>query len=187
MTNAKGETRPAEGWLHSSGRARKLANVAVTADQTEIPAVVCAKAKGMKDAWYLATSRSDLSASAIVKLYGKRFSIEETFRDLKDPRYGMGMSATRIRSARRRDRLFLLFAFTHALLTLLGAASERSGYDKTLKANTSKARTHSLFNQGRFLFDAIPNMSDDRLLPIMEHFEHVLREQAVVRTLFGVL
>ena len=187
VTNARGESRPAEDWLHASGRARMLKGVAVTADQTDIPAVVCAKAKGMKDAWFLATSRSDLSASAVVKLYGKRFTIEETFRDLKDARYGLGMSATRVRSARRRDRLFLLFAFSHALLTLLGAASERSGYDRTLKANTSKKRTHSLFNQGRHLFDAIPNMSDERLLPIMEHFEDILREQAVVRELFGIL
>jgi hypothetical protein len=30
-------------------------------------------------------------------------------------------------------------------------------------------------------------MSDERLLPIMEHFEDVLREQAVVRELFGIL
>ena len=34
-----------------------------------------------------------------------------------------------------------------ALLTLLGAAGESLGYDRWLKANTVKTRTHSLFRQ----------------------------------------
>lgn len=187
VTNSKGESRRADEWLQASGRARMLRDVEVTTARTPIPAIVCVKAKGMKEPWLLATSRSDLTASAVVKIYGRRFTIEETFRDLKDPRYGYGLSATRVRSPKRRDRLFLLFALTHVLLTLLGAASERSGYDRMLKANTSKKRTHSLFNQGRYLYDAIPNMSDDRLEPIMKHFEDVLREHAVVRELFGIL
>ena len=187
VTNSKGESRRADEWLHSSGRARMLKGVDVTTRRTPIPAIVCVKAKGMKEPWLLATSRSDLPASGVVKIYGRRFTIEETFRDLKDPRYGFGLSATRVRSPNRRDRLLLLFALTHVLLTLLGAASERSGYDRMLKANTSTKRTHLLFNQGRYLYDAIPNMSDERLEPIMEHFEQVLREHAVVRELFAIL
>jgi hypothetical protein len=42
-------------------------------------------------------------------------------------RFGLGLSATHIRRTDRRDRLLLLFALAHALLTLLGEASERSG------------------------------------------------------------
>ncbi|WP_373043974.1 hypothetical protein [Vulgatibacter sp.] len=48
----------------------------------------------MKDAWCQATSRSDLPASAIVKVYGKRFTIQENFRDTKDLRFGMGPCST---------------------------------------------------------------------------------------------
>jgi hypothetical protein len=29
-----------------------------------------------------------------VRLYGRRFTIEEAFRDVKDPRYGLGLSTT---------------------------------------------------------------------------------------------
>ena len=36
-------------------------------------------------------------------------------------------------------------------LSLLGAAGERIGYDRWLKANTVKRRTHSLFRQGLML------------------------------------
>jgi hypothetical protein len=49
----------------------------------------------------------------------------------------------------RRDRLFLISAIAIIFLTLLGAASEKSGYDSYLKANTEKKRTHSLLNQGK--------------------------------------
>jgi len=59
-----------------------------------------------------------------VKFYSRRFTIEEVFRDTKDLHFGLGLSATHIRDERRRDRLLLLVAIGHRLLTLLGAASE---------------------------------------------------------------
>ncbi len=113
----------------------------------------------MKEPWCLATSLAARTASDVVKLYGKRFTIEETFRDAKDIRFGMGLSATHIRDAGRRDRLLLLAAIAHALLTWLGAAS----MDRYLKVNTSKERTHSLFRQGAYWYGAILNMRDDWL------------------------
>jgi len=78
----------------------------------------------MKEAWCLATTLSDAKAADIVKLYGRRFTIEETFRDQKNLRFGLGLSATHIGSTDRRDRLLLLAAIAQALLTLLGAAGE---------------------------------------------------------------
>jgi len=51
----------------------------------------------------------------------------------------------------RRDRLWLIAAFAVMLLTLLGAAGEVLGYDRFLKSNTAKRRTHSLFRQGCML------------------------------------
>jgi hypothetical protein len=50
-------------------------------------------------------------------------------------------------------RLWLLNAFAVALLTLLGAAGEALGYDRHVKSNTSKRRTHSLFRQGCMLYE----------------------------------
>ena len=41
-----------------------------------------------------ASSRTDLKLTDIVSLYGRRFTIEETFRDTKDLRFGLGLSAT---------------------------------------------------------------------------------------------
>jgi len=90
-----------------------------------------------------------LNASEIVAAYSKRFTIEESFHT-KDPRFGMGLSATHVGRTDRRDRLMLIGALAQALLTLLGAACEEVGLDRKLKANTVKRRTTSLFNQGWF-------------------------------------
>ena len=62
--------------------------------------------------------------------YAKRWGIETSFRDIKGMRFGMGMSAMRIRQPKRRDRMLLLSALSIALLTLLGAAGESLGYDR---------------------------------------------------------
>jgi hypothetical protein len=120
-----------------------------------------------------------------VALYGKRFTTEENFRDTKDIRFGLGLSATHIGAPDRRDRLLLLCALSQALLTLLGAACERTGLDQRLKANTSKKRTHSLFRQGSFWFTAIPTMRDEWFDPLMIAFEEILREHARFTEIFA--
>jgi len=187
VTDAAGTTLAASEWLSKTGRAKMLKGARVTDDKTEVPAVVLVHDKRMKDTWCLATSRADLAAAGVAKLYGRRFTIEETFRDTKDVHFGMGLSATHIRNTDRRDRLLFLGAIAHALLTLLGAAGERCGLDRTLKANTVKRRTLSLFRQGSFWYEAIPAMPDERLILLMSAYDECVREQALLREIFGLL
>ena len=187
LTEQFGDQRPASQWLHQTGRARLLKDMAVTADCYVLPAVVVVHDKRMKDPWCLATNRSDLKASEIVKLYGKRFTIEETFRDTKDIHFGMGLKATHIGDSSRRDRLLLLGAMAHALLTLLGDAGERAGMDRMLKVNTSKARQHSLYNQGSFWYDALPNMPHERVAMLMAAYDATIREHEFFSEIFGVI
>ena len=122
-----------------------------------------------------------------MKLYGRRFTIEETFRDTKNLRFGLGLSATHIRSAARRDRMLLLAAIAHALLTLLGAAGEAAGLDRTLKSNTSAKRQLSLFNQGCQWYAKIPNMRDDRLAALMTAYDRIVRDHTVFCQIFGII
>lgn len=183
----KGETKPAKQWLPPSGRATKLPHARVTRNRTEVGAVVVVRAKKMKEAWFLATSYADRSAAQTVKRYGRRFTIEETFRDQKDLHFGMGLSATHIRSEARRDRLLMLLAIAHALLTLLGAASERSGMDAYLKVNTVKRRTHSLFRQGSYWYHCLPTMRHDWLERLMNAFSEVLAEQKKMTEIMGAI
>jgi len=180
-----GEKRKAKDWLPPSGRAVLLRNPSVTNHKYSLPAVVCVKAPKMKEAWCLATSLGDRPASKIVELYGRRFTIEESFRDIKDAHFGLGLSATRLGSTKRRDRLLLVGALAMALLTLLGAAGESLGMDRMLKANTSKKRTHSLFRQGLLYYDRIDTMSDEKLAPLMEAFVGQLKQHAIFQQIFG--
>ena len=187
VTDVSGATKTAAQWLEKTGRAKMLKDVGVTEDKSPVPAVVLVHDKRMKDAWCLATSRVDLGAAGVTKLYGRRFTIEETFRDTKDVHFGMGLSATHIGSAGRRDRLLFLAALAYALLVLLGAAGERCGLDRTLKASTTKRRTLSLYKQGCHWYDAIPAMTDERFELLMNAYDECLREHEDIQVIFGVL
>ena len=137
-----GEVRTAGTWVPLNGRIRQLCGAKVTKDRYGLDSVVCVKARGMKEPWCLAVGGATITGATAVKLYARRFTIEETFRDTKDQRYGLGLSATHVRDVNRRDRLLLSCAMAMTLLTLLGAAGESLGMDRMLKANTVKKRTH---------------------------------------------
>ena len=170
VTDANNETRPAVEWVGKGGRARKLRDARITAKGQLVGAVVCAHAKGMKECWCLAASDAEAPTAGLVNHYARRWTIEPSFRDTKDLRFGMGLSATRIGEPTRRDRLLLVSAFATALLTMLGTTGESLGMDRLLKSNTSKTRTHSLFRQGCMLYDLIPTMPEHRLAPLMARF-----------------
>lgn len=184
---ADGERKPASQWVPPTGRATMIRGARVTRTRAEVPAVVVVRAPRMKEAWCLATTLSDTKAADVVKLYGRRFTIEETFRDQKNLRFGMGLSATHIGSTDRRDRLLLLAAIAQALLTLLGAAGEECGLDRLMKTNTSKKRTMSLLNQGINLYAAIPMMGDEKLALLMKTYDAVVRRHEIFRSVFGVI
>src|SRR5882672_3563757 len=185
VASADGDGRRGKDWVLKTGRPLLLRGATVTNRKYQLPAVVCVKAPAMKEAWCLATSHGDKPASEIVKLYGRRFTIEETFRDTKDLHFGLGLSATRIGDPKRRDRLLLIGALAMALLTLLGAAGEGLGMDRMLKANTSKKRTHSLFRQGLLYYDQIPMMAIEKLTPLLEAFVALLKQHLVFQAIFG--
>jgi hypothetical protein len=186
VSAADGPTRPAGEWVGQGGRARKLRDAAVTEAQYPVGAVVCVHAKGMKEAWCLATSNAAASSRQIIDLYSKRWSVEPSFRDTKDLRFGLGLASVRISDPQRRDRLLLLNAFAVVLLTLLGAAGESLGMDRHLKSNTVRTRTHSLFRQGCMLYDLIPNMPEHRLRPLVEQYAEILQQSRVVTETFAI-
>ena len=78
-----------------------------------------------------------------------------------------------------------LIAFAIALHTLFGAAGEALGYDRYLKSNTTKRRTHSLFRQGCMLYELIPTIPEVRSL--IERFTTMLAEFPVFADTFGAI
>ena len=111
--------------------------------------------------------------------YGKRFTIEESLRDIKDDRFGLGLKEVHVKDCGRRDRLIWVCVLAHSLLTLLGAAGEAEGLDRILKSNTSTRRQLSLFRQGLRWYDLIPNMPEPRLRKLMTRFDQILLEHAI--------
>jgi hypothetical protein len=81
----------------------------------------------------------------------------------------------------------LLNAFAIMLLTLLGAAGESLGMDRQLRTSTTKRRVHSLFRQGCLLYELIPNMPEERLRPLIEKYQELLRENRVFSEAFGII
>ena len=187
VTDADGTMQSGEEWVPSNGRAKRIEGALLTAAKGSVPVVVCVKKAKMKDGWCLATNLSEMTSAEIVNLYGRRFTIEETFRDVKDQRFGMGLKATSIGRPDRRDRLLFVAAIAHALMSLLGAAGEKLGLDRMLKVNTSKTRQLSLYRQGLFWYQALPNMREERFQSLMTAYSEILQEHAVMREVFGVL
>jgi hypothetical protein len=189
VTAASGERRKAADWVGPGGRARVLHGATVTGLNYPVGTVVCVHATGRKEPWCLVTNTTDKTARELVNLYAKRWGSECQFRDSKDIRYGMGMSDVHVSTPARRDRLWLINAFAVALLTLLGAAGEALGFDRMLKSNTTKRRTHSLLRQGIMLYQLILTMPQHRLLPLVETFVKTftewLKAQPVFAGMFG--
>lgn len=182
-----GEKRKAGDWISKRGPAKQIRGALVTGRKTAVGAVVCVQRKGMKDKWCLATNFEKAKASEVIDLYSRRFTIEEGFRDLKDIRFGMGLSSVRVGSPERRDRLLLISAFAIALLTLLGAAGESIGLERRMKANTVKRRSYSLFNQGCFYYQWMANVPDATFRALVTRFAEVVRDHAVFREAFGLI
>lgn len=184
---AAGQSRPAKGWIGPSGRARLLPQATVTAQNCPVGAVVCVQAKDMKEPWCLATSLTTVDAKAMIAMYSRRWGIECSFRDAKDWHFGMGMSATRISTPARRDRLWLIAALAIVLLTVLGAAGEAIGHDRHLRTSTAKRRVHSLFRQGVMYYQLIPTMPDTRLRPLMQKFDELIQSHQLLKAGFGLI
>ena len=182
VESATGETHMAHSWVPARGQTLELVGAFVTEQRFPVN-VVCVKEPAMKDAWHLATTLAG-DKGRVVQLYGRRFTCEETFRDEKDRRFGMGFSETSVSTPERRDRFLVIIMLATILLTLLGGAGEQLGRDRQLKANTSKKRTHSLFRQGReYLADRLHRCAAE----LKRCFDELLEAHSLEASTFALI
>ena len=106
---------------------------------------------GQTEPWLLATSPSlaALCAKEIVALYSRRMQIEETFRDLKNPQWGMGLSSSQTRQPKRLAVLLLIAALLSFALWLIGLAVRESGYSVQYGSRKKAASTLSILSLAR--------------------------------------
>ncbi len=181
-----GNAKKGGDWVPKNGHALLLPRAQVTARKYEVEAVVAVKCEAMKDEWLLATSLRE-KADALVKLYGRRFTIEENFRDEKDWRFGLGAVYVNIKRTDRRDKLCFVIALAVVLLTLLGHAGEQLGLDRALRANTVKTRTHSLFRQGREYYRGVVGKLENALELLWASFWNAFTSQGSSRDELGII
>jgi hypothetical protein len=84
--------------------------------------------KSATEPWLLASSlaQSQYTPAQVVAIYGKRMQIEESFRDLKSHRYGMGFEDSQTRDSKRLSVLMLLNLLAGFAAWLLSLAVERT-------------------------------------------------------------
>lgn len=110
-------------------------------------------AKGQKEPWILASSlpKSSFDAEKIVKLYSFRMQIEQSFRDIKNSKYGFSFKHTLTRSVKRLNILLLIAAIINFILWSVGVLAEQKNWQFKCQSNTSKKRTLSLFYLGSII------------------------------------
>lgn len=99
-------------------------------------------AKGAKEPWLIVSSLSpaDVSAKIIMLFYKKRMQIEESFRDLKNTRNGLGLRHCRNRCAERLNVALLIAALAILVLWLFGMATKQQNLHYSFLSNTEKRR-----------------------------------------------
>lgn len=170
-----GEVKKGVEWLRADGHAISIKGAYMTLEEYGVNQIVVVKDKGMKSSWILA-SNTDMKTREIINSYAKRWKIEPYFRDLKDGRFGYGLGEAHIKSSVRRDRLMLIVALSYRLLILLGEAGESLGFDKKLKVNTVKTRTHSIFTQGKFYYEFFYRFTKTEQKSLVSAFEALLMQ-----------
>ena len=101
-----------------------------------------------REPWLLATSPrlASLSPEQVVQLYAGRMQIEQTFRDLKNHKWGMGLDSCETRVLRRMSILILIGALLGYALWLIGLAMRQSGYDIAYGNRRKATNTLSLLS-----------------------------------------
>ncbi|MCW8829370.1 MAG: IS4 family transposase, partial [Gammaproteobacteria bacterium] len=95
-----------------------------------------------REPWLLVTSLPATSklAKKVVSIYSTRMQIEESFRDVKSVRFGIGFELNLSRSAERLQILLLVAMIATFVLWLLGMAARNSQQHLQYQANTVKNR-----------------------------------------------
>ncbi len=116
-------------------------------------------ARSGREPWLLASSAGlqHLTASAIVALYAQRMRIEQSFRDTKNLRVGMGLEVARSRSAARLQMLLLIAHLAMFVQRLIGEAARTAQLELSLSATRNRRYAEiSVLTLGRRILDVAP-------------------------------
>jgi hypothetical protein len=102
--------------------------------------------------WFLVTSLPRIGAIRLSRIFGRRMSIEEYFRDAKSKRNGFALRLTLIRNPQRLGRLLLVLALAYLLLVMIGLYAV-GHFHSGLWCSANRSGECSFFTAGRFMQD----------------------------------
>jgi hypothetical protein len=105
--------------------------------------------------WYLMTDDKQLRAKALSKVFGKRMTIEEYFRDTKSKRNGFALRLIQIKSSERLSRLLLILALAYIFLVAIGLHASKRFNSGQWCSNNRKTEC-SLFTIGKTMQHKAP-------------------------------
>ena len=119
-------------------------------------------------------------ATRIKRIYAQRMQIEETIRDLKNPRFGFALRYARTKRPERLEALVLVAALATLILWLMGLAAADRQWIRHFQANTERRRTvlstvflgHELWRNHRF------KVTRAELLVALKHLQLLVMHEA---------
>ena len=109
--------------------------------------VVMSWGRGADEPWYLITNHT-WKVWRIAAVYQKRIQEEESFRDMKSPRYGFGLRYVKLHKRERYERLMTIWALGMWIFFAQGVAASFFGFDVGLSTATNKRRDLSYVRIG---------------------------------------
>jgi hypothetical protein len=117
------------------GKAVDLGVVPLRSDGAVVVRVIGYWARNAKEPWWIATSELGDARKAL-KLYDRRMTVEEQFRDLKGKRFGAKLAWTHFRDPEALVRFMLLLSVALLIWMTTGMAAARR--DKSLRLVSKK-------------------------------------------------
>lgn len=126
-----------------------------------------------------------MPATANIKLYGRRFTIEESFRDIKDLHFGMGLSYSKIREPERRDKLLLIGGDRDDPDQSARRSRRETGYGPDARGVHGEEAHSLVAPPGLLLLRRDPEHAEERLVPLAETFGEPVRSEPVLAYVFS--
>jgi hypothetical protein len=104
--------------------------------------------RDQEDRWNLLTNVTECDERTVIRLYGRRFEIEESFKDWKAVRSGFQLKGHKMRSPENLARLLIIAVVAYLFLVLAGMLGEKRNLHRRYQANTAKHRVLALWRLG---------------------------------------
>jgi hypothetical protein len=117
-------------------------------------------ARSAREPWLVVSSLGlrHLHAEAIVALYSQRMRIEQSFRDIKNLRLGLGLDGARSRSGPRLEMLLLIAHLVSFVQRLIGESARQQQLELEFTPTRRKSRHEiSVLSLGRRILDTAPH------------------------------